>query len=233
MLLDRRRRCEDEEGWRVAKAHRVAGQRRQVGQERRPAVHRLAVLGALAYNAWQKHQSGQTGMAGGQAAPAGAQPMPQTSVPRTSVPTTSAPQQADDFAVPEDARFLPMPESEAGENLALALLQAMIGAAKDDGHIDDAERARIYDAIAAADFEADDKAFLFEELKKPLDVDAIAALSKSPEMATEIYTASAVVIGEPNTDERRYLDRLAGRLGLDAALQDEIENQIAAFEESE
>ncbi len=197
----------------------------------------MAVLGALAYNAWQKHQAGQagaggavgrTGMTGKPAAPAGAQPMP-----RTSVPQTSTAQHGDDFAVPDDARFLPAPESEAGEHLALALLQAMIGAAKADGHIDDAERARIYDAIAAADFDADDKAFLFDELKKPLDVDAIAALSKSPEMATEIYTASAVVVGDPNTEERRYLDRLAGRLGLDAALQDEIEKQIADFEESE
>ena len=197
----------------------------------------MAVLGALAYNAWQKHQAGQagaggavgrTGMTGEPAAPAGAQPMPLTSVPQTSTA-----QHADDFAVPDDARFLPAPESEAGEHLALALLQAMIGAAKADGHIDDAERARIYDAIAAADFDADDKAFLFDELKKPLDVDAIAALSKSPEMATEIYTASAVVVGDPNTEERRYLDRLAGRLGLDAALQDEIEKQIADFEESE
>lgn len=197
----------------------------------------MAVLGALAYNAWQKHQAGQagaggavgrTGMTGEPAAPAGAQPMP-----RTSVPQTSTAQHGDDFAVPDDARFLPAPESEAGEHLALALLQAMIGAAKADGHIDDAERARIYDAIAAADFDADDKAFLFDELKKPLDVDAIAALSKSPEMATEIYTASAVVVGDPNTEERRYLDRLAGRLGLDAALQDEIEKQIADFEESE
>ena len=197
----------------------------------------MAVLGALAYNAWQKHQAGQagaggavgrTGMPGEPAAPAGAQPMP-----RTSVPQTSTAQHGDDFAVPDDARFLPAPESEAGEHLALALLQAMIGAAKADGHIDDAERARIYDAIAAADFDADDKAFLFDELKKPLDVDAIAALSKSPEMATEIYTASAVVVGDPNTEERRYLDRLAGRLGLDAALQDEIEKQIADFEESE
>ena len=197
----------------------------------------MAVLGALAYNAWQKHQAGQagaggavgrTGMPGELAAPAGAQPMP-----RTSVPQTSTAQHGDDFAVPDDARFLPAPESEAGEHLALALLQAMIGAAKADGHIDDAERARIYDAIAAADFDADDKAFLFDELKKPLDVDAIAALSKSPEMATEIYTASAVVVGDPNTEERRYLDRLAGRLGLDAALQDEIEKQIADFEESE
>ncbi|MCG8444094.1 MAG: tellurite resistance TerB family protein [Hyphomicrobiales bacterium] len=197
----------------------------------------MAVLGALAYNAWQKHQAGQAGaggavgrpgMPGEPAAPAGAQPMP-----RTSVPQTSTAQHGDDFAVPDDARFLPAPESEAGEHLALALLQAMIGAAKADGHIDDAERARIYDAIAAADFDADDKAFLFDELKKPLDVDAIAALSKSPEMATEIYTASAVVVGDPNTEERRYLDRLAGRLGLDAALQDEIEKQIADFEESE
>ena len=197
----------------------------------------MAVLGALAYNAWQKHQAGQagaggavgrTGMTGEPAAPAGPQPMP-----RTSVPPTSTAQHGDDFAVPDDARFLPAPESEAGEHLALALLQAMIGAAKADGHIDDAERARIYDAIAAADFDADDKAFLFDELKKPLDVDVIAALSKSPEMATEIYTASAVVVGAPNTEERRYLDRLAGRLGLDAALQDEIEKQIADFEESE
>ncbi len=163
----------------------------------------VAVLGGLAYRAWQQHQAGQSG---------------------PDLPPSPA---SDAFAPPEDERFLPDAAGQA--DLSMALLQAMIGAAKADGHIDSNEQAQIFDAIRSGDLEADDKAFLFEELNKPLDPDAIGALATSPEMAAELYVASVVVIGEPEREERRYLDRLAGRLNLDPALQDTIEREVTAL----
>ncbi|MCB1493298.1 MAG: tellurite resistance TerB family protein [Rhodobiaceae bacterium] len=162
----------------------------------------VAVLGGLAYRAWQKHQEG-----------AGA-PLPPSPVDDT-------------FTPPGDDRFLP--DTVERDDLPMALLRAMIAAAKADGHVDSTEQSRIFDAIGASELASGDKALLFDELNRPLDPDAVAALAKTPEMAAEIYTASVVVIGDMNPDERRYLDRLAGRLGLEAGLQDTIETEAAAL----
>ncbi len=67
---------------------------------------------------------------------------------------------------------------------------------------------------------ADDKAFVMDELRAKLDVDAVAGAAATPEEAAEIYTAS------PAGDRRRQcrapsaatLAMLAARLKLDDAL---------------
>ena len=45
----------------------------------------------------------------------------------------------------------------------------------------------------------------------------------TPEMAAEVYLASALVIDETTTMERAYLDHLARELKLDAGLRAELE----------
>ncbi|MEM6616813.1 MAG: tellurite resistance TerB family protein [Pseudomonadota bacterium] len=184
----------------------------------------LAVLGGLAYRAWQQHQSGG-GAGGGQG---GDQPHPSAPTGGNMNAAGMAPSpMADDFRPPEDTRFLPPPNEQ--EAFGLNILQAMIAAAKADGHIDSVEQNKIFEEIGNTDLASDEKAFLFDELKRPLDPDAIGELASTPEMAAEIYAASVVVIGDPNRDERRYLDRLAGRLNLDTGLQDAIEAEAAAL----
>lgn len=159
----------------------------------------MAVLGGIAYRAWQKHQDGRT-------APQGT------------------------FEPPRDERFLPDAGTDERVSLEIGVLRAMIGAAKADGHVDAAEQKRIFESISAADLDADDKAFLLDELAKPVDPDAIAAAATTPERASELYAASVVITGDPNGDERRYLDRLAGRLGLAPDFQQAIETEAAAAE---
>ena len=64
-----------------------------------------------------------------------------------------------------------------------------------------------------------------QELKKPLDPAAIASAATTPEMATEMYLASVLIVDEENFMERAYLQELAKQLRLEPGLQTEITNQ--------
>ncbi len=94
----------------------------------------------------------------------------------------------------------------------------MIAAAKADGHIDANEQAAIFAEMDKLPLDTDDKAFVMDELRKPLDVDAVARAVGTPEEAASIYTASLLAIDIDNPSERAYLGLLAARLNLDDAL---------------
>lgn len=112
------------------------------------------------------------------------------------------------------------------EDRSRVLLRAMIAAAKADGHIDDKERANIESQLARLGLESDASRFIQEELAKPLDVDAIAAHSDSPETAAEIYLASRLVIDVDNDEERAYLNKLTAALNLPSELVAQLEAQV-------
>ena len=113
------------------------------------------------------------------------------------------------------------------EDYSRAMLVAIIAAAKADGQIDQREQQIIHEQIAkTGDSEA--AAWIRQEINKPLDVNQVAALATSPELATQIYLASLIVIDEQNELEKAYLDSLAGKLKLDPQLRREIERQVAA-----
>ena len=94
----------------------------------------------------------------------------------------------------------------------------MIAAAKADGHIDAAEQANIFAQMDKLNVSAEDKIFVMDELRKPLDVDAVARTARTPEEAAEIYTVSLLAIDVDNPSERAYLALLAARLKLDDRL---------------
>jgi uncharacterized membrane protein YebE (DUF533 family) len=104
-----------------------------------------------------------------------------------------------------------------------ALVRAMIAAAKADGHIDDAERARITQQMQRLGLDAQWVAFLLAEIDKPLDAGEVARGADTPEAAAEIYVASLLVIAVDHPDERAYLDRLAAALQLAPDLVRELE----------
>lgn len=165
----------------------------------------LAALGGLAYKAWSDYQAGKPplGLGGGSSAP--------------STPASSG------------TVLLPAPaESGFGaDGVAVVALEAMVAAAKADGHIDDKERARIVGELGAIGAEAEARRFLEAELAKPLDVDALAAKATTPELATQIYAASLLAI-DPDTDvERAYLSTLAEKLRLDSGLKAHLETTVA------
>jgi len=111
------------------------------------------------------------------------------------------------------------------EQRSMALLKAMIAAAKADGHIDAAEGAKIEDLMTKLDLESATAKLIKEELSKPLDPKDIAASADTPEAAAEIYLTSLLVIGEVNEKERAYLDQLAEYLKIPKDLAQQMETQ--------
>ncbi len=167
----------------------------------------LAVAGALAYKAWQDWQAGQApGASAAQTAP-GQDPLPPP---------------------PADTPFSPA-TAESEQRMGLALVRAMIAAAKADGHIDAEEQKRIFGQIEQADLDGEAKAFVLDELARPLDIDAVAAAATSPEEAAEIYAASLMAIDPDDPAERGYLAMLAGRLKLDPALVEHLHANVKAL----
>ncbi|MGE0210198.1 MAG: tellurite resistance TerB family protein [Parvibaculaceae bacterium] len=165
----------------------------------------MAVLGGIAYKAYRDWQASK-GM--------------QSTVP-------PEPQGMKDVTpAPEGTPFLPAPEKERNA-LGLALITAMIAAAKADGHIDAAEQQKIFGRIDQAGLGAEEKAFLMDELRKPLDIDAVVKAATSTEVAAEIYAASVLAIDPDDPAEQAYLSMLASRLKLDPGLKANIEAEVA------
>jgi uncharacterized membrane protein YebE (DUF533 family) len=162
-----------------------------------------AMLGALASQAYQSWQRGQ--------APAQA-PVP-------------APHQVTQVPQP----FLPAAAPAAdGAPFELALIRAMIAAAKADGHVDAEEQRRIFEKVDAFGLDAESKAFVFDALAAPLGVSDIAALAGTPEQAAELYLASRLAMEPDGPAERAYLEALAHRLTLPAELVAHLNHQADA-----
>ena len=112
---------------------------------------------------------------------------------------------------------------DAASQRALALIRAMIGAAKADGHVDDQERENIKQQVQRLGIDAAGLAVMEAELDKPLDPNEIAAGADSKEAAAEIYLVSLLVIDVSNPLERAYLKTLAEKLGLAEDLVAQLE----------
>ncbi len=132
---------------------------------------------------------------------------------------------------PGSTSHAPTPISElpapAVEQHSRAVLCAMIGAAKADGHIDDKERALIDQGIAKITDDPQLLTWFEQELHKPLDPADVAGYACSPEIAAEMYLASVLVIDEESYMERAYLEELARQLSIEPALKAELERQVA------
>jgi uncharacterized membrane protein YebE (DUF533 family) len=118
-------------------------------------------------------------------------------------------------------------QNDAADARSEAIVKAMIAAAKSDGHMDAEEQKLITSKIESLNLETDITSFLMTELTKPLDVAEIAASADSPEAAAEIYLASAMVVDLGDEQERQYMNSLAKSLGLEAAVVQNLEGQIA------
>jgi uncharacterized membrane protein YebE (DUF533 family) len=179
----------------------------------------VALVGGLAYKAWRNWEANKQA---GQTAPQPHQPAPQPQ-PQASAPELLPP--------PQDTAFAPS-TAEEEQGLARKLLTAMIAAAKADGHIDAQEQSKIFSQIGEMDLDADDKAFVMDELARPLDVESVAKLAATPEEAAEIYAASLLAIDLAGAAEKGYLAMLAARLKLDQGLVQHLHQEVAAVEES-
>ncbi len=150
----------------------------------------MAAIGGLAYRAYEDWKAGKS---------AGAEGGP------ISLPS------------PHGTDFLP-DNADAADDLATRILQAMIAAAKADGHVTADERARIDGQLANLGLGEDAVLLIRSELDAPLDVGRVAGLARNDREATEIYAASLLVVDENAPAEKGYLAMLAARLGLDPDL---------------
>ncbi len=160
-----------------------------------------AAIGALAHKAYQNYQQGN------------------------QVATAPVAQAADLNNV--DPRFIPG-SSAAGSDFMLALINAMIGAAKADGHIDAREQTAIFEHVEKLGLDAESKAFVFDALNKPADMAAITLAVQGVEQATEMYLVSRLIADGDHPAERMYMEALAHKLKLPAELVAHLEHQVKA-----
>jgi uncharacterized membrane protein YebE (DUF533 family) len=197
----------------------------------------LALVGTLAYQAYQRSRQASPGQPGigdavkgvfsGQAGSVGALGGIAGGV-LSSLPGVG------DFMnqnnqPPENSGFGGHGPAQQTEATGMAIMVAMISAAKADGHIDAQESQKIFEHMDKAGLAADERAFVMNELARPVDLEALARLATTPQIAAQMYTASALTIAEVNAAEQAYLDKLAQRLGLDASFTNELGRQIAAL----
>lgn len=165
-----------------------------------------AVLGAIAYRAWEAYRQGQGTPPAGRPAQAPA-----------SLATATPP------------ALLPHAQPAAdGSSFELVLVRGMIAAAKADGEVDANEQQRLFAEVERLGLDAEDKALVFDALAKPAEPAVIASLVASPEQAAELYLASRLAIDPDSAAERAYLDALAARLKLPVEVKASLDREAVA-----
>lgn len=171
----------------------------------------VALLAGLAYRAWSDWKGGS-----------GVQGLASTTGAGQSGPVDwTPPPAASGFSPDTD-------QDSAGTDFRLALIRAMIAAAKCDGHIDSEEHARIHSQIAEQNLSAEEKGFLLDVFSEEPDALAIARLARTPEQGAELYVASRLAIDPDAPAEHQYLERLSGALGLPRDLVALLDGKVEA-----
>jgi uncharacterized membrane protein YebE (DUF533 family) len=116
------------------------------------------------------------------------------------------------------------------DSYQLALTKAMIAAARADGQIDSIEQHRLFKAIDEMSLSNEMKATIMDLFNQNIDVDEIAAGTRTLEEKSEIYLASCLVIDLDNEKEYAHLSALSQALqlpdGFDHELQKQAESAI-------
>lgn len=105
-------------------------------------------------------------------------------------------------------------EEQQVRDVATLTVQAMINAAKADGHIDKQETERLVGKLREDGITDEEQRFVMEEMRKPMDTDAIVQAVPNEQIAAQIYTASLMAINVDTAAEKRYMQELASKLGL-------------------
>ncbi len=155
----------------------------------------VAVIGGLAYKAYQNYQAGKA---------------------------VQEPAQADAHVVtpPSGSGFEPQ---AATDQTALLLIRAMIAAASADGTVDATERARILEGVRRGGLDTEAAQWLDHELANPASVDVLSRGVTDEETAAQVYTAARIAIDPDHVAEKRFLAALAAMLGLAPDLVAHIE----------
>ncbi|OJA05292.1 tellurite resistance TerB family protein [Halomonas sp. QHL1] len=156
----------------------------------------IAGVGVLAWKAWQSSQAAKNGNA-----------------------------QQNTAQNASEGERVEVLSGEHQERRSLELLQAMIMAARADGHIDEQEQALITEQIDALGADQEMHNWVEQQLKAPLDAQALAREADSPQAAREMYLISVAVTDDQNPMERAWLDQLGSALNLPKEMTAELERQ--------
>jgi uncharacterized membrane protein YebE (DUF533 family) len=154
----------------------------------------LALIGGLAYNAYQNYQEGR--------------------------PVAAKPDKPALLPAPEGSGF----EAGAlSDDAARRCIRAMIAAAAADGRIDGAEQQKILGGLHKAGLEKSAEQFLAAEINNPANVAELAAGVASPEEAVQVYTAARLAVDPDTRAEHAFLSSLADALGIDDQLAAQVD----------
>lgn len=155
----------------------------------------LALIGGLAYKAYQNYKEGNSAVASASGA-------------------LQAPPSGSGFEV--DAMT---------NDDAILMLRAMIAASAADGRIDGTEQQRILEGLKQGGGELGPEAeeFLAGELNAPASPEALAAAVGSREQAASVYSAARIAVDPDTRGEQLFLNELARRLGIDQDLARHID----------
>jgi uncharacterized membrane protein YebE (DUF533 family) len=156
----------------------------------------LALIGGLAYKAYQNYSEGRPLISGEDKQALLAE------------------------AAPDGSGFEPDAVTNDGATL---YIRAMIAAAAADGRLDDAEQQKILGGLQQAGLEPEAQAFLEQELQSPATAEALAAAVTSPAEAVQVFTAARLAIDLDTAEEHDFLVALANRLGIDPALAQHVD----------
>jgi uncharacterized membrane protein YebE (DUF533 family) len=139
-----------------------------------------------------------------------------------------SPQAAAQPGLAEDAA--PYGDDPAGDEEARAtvMIRAMIAAAKADGEIGPEEKQRILGRLEQAGADPDARAFIRDEMARPVDLQTIVSAVDSPHAAIEAYAASLFAIDIDTPAEVAYMRQLAQGLGLNPTLVRELHASLEA-----
>jgi uncharacterized membrane protein YebE (DUF533 family) len=160
----------------------------------------LALVGGLAYKAFQNHQAGK--------APA-AQP-------------------AQIEAAPDASPYGQTGNAQADNETAMLVLRSMIAAAACDGVIDNEERSRIVGGLQQAGLDVHAAKFLDDEFARPASIPDLVAAAKTEALKAQVYTAARIAIEPDSMKEKAFLMNLAVALGLDEGLIAQIDAGASA-----
>jgi uncharacterized membrane protein YebE (DUF533 family) len=169
---------------------------------RKMAGGALGYGGALAHRAYQNYQAGRPVENTAPVSPAEVQQVPVAQLPHAA-------------------------PAAGGGSFELVLVEAMVSAAKADGHVDADEQRRLFSEVERLGLDAESKAYVFDLLSKPADLASLGTKAANQEQAGELYLASRLAIDPDHPAERAYLDALASRLQLPAELRAHLEKQAA------
>jgi uncharacterized membrane protein YebE (DUF533 family) len=155
----------------------------------------LALVGGLAYKAYQNYQQGRPLLSDGK--------QPEALL-----------------AAPAGSGFEP---AAVTHERATLLIRAMIAAAAADGRIDEKEQHKILAGLKQAGLESGGEQFLTAELSNPATAEELPAAVSSPEEGVQVYTAARIAVDPDIEEEHEFLAALAAGLGIDEDLAAQID----------